>query len=206
MNTSIAHCVTPANGGVWLHSCFENLLLAFLPEGTSPDNESAVFSAFEQAQRLFSEIQQTLGKTNYLGGAYLVSGPEMVRAMNTIKGMGQTSSQNKTPSYSGSPASVNLQFFQDVLQEPGPKLEYLKTYLLREMRTVQGYVKQSETEHIGILMCVVGLNALIGKTVTTFTYVTATAPMIEKFEAIDCESECLSEFQCAFDMVTFNYS
>lgn len=209
MNKSISHCITPTENATWIHTCNENLLLALIPgDDKSGEVETTLFAAFEQALILFAKINNTLNISEinpFVGGLYLVNNTNMASAMSTIDGMAQTSVNNTTKTYDGTPSEVNIQFFQDVLSLD-EELKYLKYYLLNYMKIIQGTAKQTIATTIGILTCVVGYNSLTQETATTFTYVTATTTTKEKFEELNCESSDLDEYTYEFDIVKFNYS
>ncbi|WP_264530294.1 hypothetical protein [Flavobacterium sp. N502540] len=210
MNKSIPYCITPTLDQAWLHTCNENLLLALLPKGTDNKIETILLEAFKNALVVFVDIRAALKKTchttPFVGGLYLVDGPEMQRAMNTINGMGETSAYSSTKSYSGTPSAVNLQFFSDVLGISSDQLKYLESNLLRYMKIIQEDAKRATAETIGILTCVVGYVELTETTVTTFTYVTATTTTKDQFDKIDCECNDLEKFDYEYNVVKFNYS
>lgn len=210
MNKSIPYCITPALDQAWLHTCNENLLLALLPKDADNKVETALLEAFKNALALFVDIRVALKKTYnttpFVGGLYLVDGPEMQRAMSTINGMGETSAYSNTKLYCGTPSAVNLQFFEDVLGISNDKLKYMESNLLRYMKIIQADAKVTTAKTIGLLTCVVGYVDITGTTVTTFTYVTATTTTKDQFEEIDCESGELDKFNYEYNIVKFNYS
>lgn len=209
MGNHISYNVTITDSGKWLNAPGSDFLFAFLQDDWDTVVKAKVTSAFETALGMSSTIKAAVKETSgqdVVNGLYLLNHAAMTKAMNSIDGMGETSTEQKHEQGDGTAVEINKQFFAAVLAGLEGNVTPLLTYLTEEMGDVQAQTKKSTvTDNFGTVIGLVSLMPVLDVPVTTFQYVYSTEATSSWFVKVNCGSTEHYSYDYSYTVVNYNY-
>jgi hypothetical protein len=192
-----------------MHAPGSDFLFAYLDDSWSLQLKDAVAKAFETGLGMSSTIKQAVLDTSgqdVVNGLYLLNQADMTTAMNSIKGMGETSVDNKSESGQGTAVTINGQFFAAILAGLSGDVEPLLEYLTEAMGDVQAQTKQSTvTENFGTVIGLISVMPELEVVVSSFQYVYSTTATSEWFVKVNCGSVEHYSYNYSYTVVNYNY-
>lgn len=209
MSENIEYRVILTDTGNWLHAPGSDFLFTFIMDDWGDKVKKDVTNAFEKALRMSSTIKDAVKETSgqdVVNGLYLANQVDMTKAMNSIPGMGETSTDQKSEQGSGTAVEVNQQFFTAVLAGLGGDVAPLLDYLTEEMGNVQAQTKKSTvTENFGTVVGLVSVMPVLNVPVTTFQYVYSSEATSSWFVKVNCGSTEHYSYDYSYNVVNYNY-
>jgi hypothetical protein len=207
------HSTPAADGsGTWKHAMSGSFVFYFEQYGWTTNQKQIMAKAFKEALGIPNLIKQAVLDTSgqdVVNGVYTQDKSAMVKAMNSIHGMSQTSSSTSNLSGSGTITDANQQLFNRMLAGIGGDVSPMMTYLNSEMSIYQQTAAGMPTspQYFGISMAVLSLVEVFDTPVTsalyTFTKADSAATLIEH----SCESPTTEfSWNLDYEIVKFLYN
>ena len=208
--TAWGYKVTLTESGKWYHAEGSDFVFAYLETEWPADVKQAVTTAFEAALKMPTQIKAAVKSTSgqdVVGGLYLQNQAAMTKAMNSIDGMGMTSSTQNEEQGSGTAFSINQDFFNAVLGGLSGDVAPMMNYLTSQMGDLQATTKQStESDVFGTVIGMISVMPVLNVPVTTFRYVFSDDQTRTWFVSIPCGSSENQSYDYSYTAVDYNYS
>jgi hypothetical protein len=150
-------------------------------------------------------VKETAGQ-DVVNGVYLLDQPSMTKAMNSIKGMGETGAHDGGEQGSGTAVSINKEFFGAVLAGLGGDVAPMMDYLTSSMQDLQAQVKQSNVKNVfGTVMGLVSLMPELNVPMVTFEYVYSSQKTSDWIVKLDCGSAENYSYDYTYTVVDYLY-
>lgn len=170
----IPYFTVAMDDGTWLSSQGSDFVFAYVKNAWDPDTKAKVGEAFEDALDLPNTIKEAVKNTSgdeVLAGVYILDKDAMIKAMNSIQGMAETSASTNSKKGEGTAASINEEFFQAVLAGLKGDVSGILDYLNQEMGGFQAQLEKTTTyssfgSNIGMISAIPEL----GVVTTSFSY------------------------------------
>jgi hypothetical protein len=199
------------DSGHWKHPLDSDLLFAYIKESDDSKFEKKINAAYNTALKLFKkiqcEVQKETGKP-VKNGVYLLSTSAMVKILNDISGMAQTSVNQKTFTEKGTSSVITVDFFQSLLDNLGGNVELIGKYLSTELLAIQAQVRRlSKNTKFGTLIAIVdGIEAFDTVTIS-FSFITlSTQKSVKSFISLRCKSIDKMKLNLDYTITRFTYN
>ncbi|MBN2069011.1 MAG: hypothetical protein JW739_05175 [Opitutales bacterium] len=196
--------------GVWLHGPDSNLAFAFIQNSWSEETKENMEKAFVKCTELFPVIIDEVEKTTespVVNGLYLLNKDQMIKVMNSIQGMGQTSAQNQEFDGYANATTICKLFFNDLLSNLGGDVTPMMNYLVEQMRIVQEQAEEATIDNdFGILVGIASLMPVLEMPITTFVYISTQSESKSWFVSLSCLNPKKVKFSIKTTVVKWNYN
>lgn len=207
--TTSSTVVVNTEEGQWIHADSSDFCFCFIHNEWDTETKKIMAKEFLRANAMSNKVKDAVKKLTgdeVVNGLYLLDVEDMVTAMNTIEGMGQTKDSMDSNKGSGTCTKINGEFFGDILAGLGGDVEPLMSYLTKSMEGVQAETKGSTvTNKFGIMIGLVSLVPQLNIPVTTFQYVYSNETTSTWMVSVNCGSSQRYSYDYTYDVVVFNY-
>ena len=203
----VQYSVTLTDSGRWLHTDF---LFGYIKNDWKQSTKNAAREAFEDALFMSSKIKEAVEQTSgekVVDGLYLLDKKAIIKAMNSINGMGETKNHTQNLNGEGTAIYICKEFFKLVLAGLSGGVEAIMPELMKNMADFKGQISNSNVkDKFGTVIGIVNVVEEIDLAVITFNYVYASKEVSKWLVDIDCAS--VSHYHYDFDYlsVSFNYN
>ena len=142
---------------------------------------------------------------DYINGLYICDPALMIKAVNNIKGMGETYGKVSTTHLEGEAFKLTIDFFKPLMAVLEGNIEKISKYLVNQTADLQAVVqKQSDNTKIGLIMVLVCV--YLGSVVTTVKYIGLDEATVKTVKKTACASHEKYSYNVTFNNVEWNYS
>lgn len=201
--------ITPTATGKWIHAPGNDFLFAFEQDRWPDEAIKILREAYKKAMKLPVKIKEAVKKEvgqDVAEGVYVGDKAAIVKALNSIDGMGQTSWSEENMKGEDSVSTINLKFWSNALAALEGDVSALKDFLKERMSIFQTQLKRSqEAEHFGTIICLVSLAPDIWVPSISIRYVLSTARVRKWVEKVHCHDTQRQKYDFDFTVVDYLY-
>lgn len=201
--------ITFTDEGTWMHSTGSDFVFAYVDKSWDQDLKNQVAAAFKAALKIPATIKEAVKTTSgqdVVNGLYLLDQVSMVKALNSIDGMGQVDVTSHTESGSGTAVSINQEFFAAILGGLGGDVAPMMTYLNDQMGDIQAQTEQSTvTDNFGSVVGLISVMPELGVIESDFTYVFSSQSTSSWFVTVNCGSSESYSYDYTCTVVKYVY-
>lgn len=205
-----SYVVTPTNEGEWHHNPNSDFVFAYYDKAWPEDFRKEVGKAFKIAQSMSETIKDAVRDTSgqeVVNGLYVLDKKAMIKAMNSIKGMGETGADTSSESGTGTAATITKEFFAAALAGLGGDVAPMSEYLTKAMGDIQAEAKTKKSDRdFGTIVGMVSGDPDLDVVSISFKYVHSAGKTSEWFVSVKCASVEHHSYSYSYDYVDFNFN
>jgi len=207
---ALSYRVLATDSGKWLSSPGSDFVFAYVEDSWPADFIARIGDVFQSALKMTNTVKAAVLKTSgqqVVNGLYILNQAAMIKAMNSIPGMGEQSAVQASQSGNGTSIDISTKFLAAALAGISGDISPISNYFNGEMANFQASLKEtSQIDQFGTMIAFISGIPVLGVVTTTFQYSFASSELKEFVVQLVCSSSKHYSYNYDYTVVNFNYS